>query len=324
MPDQTSRSPRSDPARRVIPRGPSPIVATAVFLTALVVVVCVVAATVLLWRAPRDARSAAAAEAAAPAAEVAAEGVGAVADAATSLAGATGDLDAAVTAANGHAAASGCADAAGDGRTIVSLASSAMIPARWIEEGAVEGLAGLPFEELAVRCGSAYATEALTAAGVPTPVKGVIEAHVRNGGLRSEVDAAHERERLAATVPPELLVGEVATSAVSAFALPSGNVVCVLGEGSARCDIAAAGYDRADAPADCPTGWALAMQVVAGGSQALCAGDRSMPETTIALGYGESTRVGGFSCGVSPQGVACREDASGNGFWLRSEAYILF
>ena len=84
MPDTMTRGPRTGQQRTVVPRGPSPIVATAVFLTSLVVVVCVVVAAVLLWRAPRDGNDAAA-DAQAPAAESAAEGVGEVTDAATSL-----------------------------------------------------------------------------------------------------------------------------------------------------------------------------------------------------------------------------------------------
>ena len=58
--------------------------------------------------------------------------------------------------------------------------------------------------------------------------------------------------------------------------------------------------------------------------EAVCAGERELPQTPAVLGYGESTRAAGFSCAVSPQGVACREDATGHGFWLRSEAYLLF
>lgn len=323
MPDTMTRGPRTGQQRAVVPRGPSPIVATAVFLTSLVVVVCVVVAAVLLWRAPRDGNDAAA-DAQAPGAEAAAEGVGEVADAATSLAAASGDLGAAVVAAQGHATASACNDAAGDGQAIVTLATSALTPDRWIADGAVEPLVGVPFEELAVRCGSVYATEAVTATNVPAAVQGVLEAHVRNGGLRSAVDAAQERDELAAAVPPELLVGEAATSDVAAFALPSGNVVCTIAGGQARCDISAAVYDRSDAPEGCDAGWALAMQVTAGGAQAVCAGERELPQMPAVLGYGESTRAGGFSCAASPQGVACREDATGHGFWLRSEAYLLF
>lgn len=321
MPETATR-PRTAQPRAAAPRGPSPIVATAVFLTALVVVVCIVVAGILVWRAPRGAG--AAAEGAAPAAGPAVSGVGAVAGAAAALGAESSDLDSAVSATQGHAAASACKAAAADGEAIISLASAALTPERWIADGAVEPLVGTPFEELAVRCGSVYAFEALAATKVPTAVAGVLEAHVRNGGLRSEVDAAQDRDELAASVPPELLVGETATSEVSAFALPSGNVVCTIGDGQARCDIAQAAYDRADAPEGCDAGWALAMQVTASGAQAMCAGDRQMPETTISLAYGESTRVGGFSCATSPQGVACREDASGHGFWLRSEAYVLF
>ena len=60
MPDTMTRGPRTGQQSTVVPRGPSPIVATAVFLTSLVVVVCVVVAAVLLWRAPRDGNDAAA------------------------------------------------------------------------------------------------------------------------------------------------------------------------------------------------------------------------------------------------------------------------
>lgn len=321
MPDTLTRGPRPAEPRAVVPRGPSPIVATAVFLTALVVVVCIVVAAVLVWRAPRDTDAAAPA---APASESAAEGVEAVADAAAALGAEVSDLDAAIRAAQGHAEASACNAAAADGQAIISLATAALTPDRWIADGAVEPLVGTPFEDLAVRCGSVYASEALAATTVPSAVTGVIEAHVRNGGLRSEVDAAQERDALAASVPPELLVGETATSDVSAFALPSGNIVCSIGGGQARCDIAQAAYDRSDAPEGCDDGWALAMQVTPSGAQAVCAGDREMPETTISLAYGESTRVGGYSCAASTQGVACREDASGHGFWLRAEAYVLF
>lgn len=315
MPEQTT-VPRRTTARAVVREGSSPVVVVMVALTTFVVIASVVAAAALLWRAP-----------ARPTAD---EGRDSTATAEVTALDETADVaalaDPAVAAQNvlGHATASACNDAAADGATMLALATSAVAPDAWIATGTVEPLVGVPFEELAVRCGSEYATAAAAVMGVGVDASAVISAHIANGGSRSAVDAAAAAAKLSAQLPPELQLTGDATQAVPFFALPSGNVVCEIVAEEARCDIATATYDTSDAPQDCPVGWAMTLAVGVDVAGPRCAGERPMPQAPLVLDYLQSTRVGGFSCSVAQSGVACRNDATGHGFWLRSEAYLTF
>lgn len=308
-------------------RGTSPLVVVVSAATALVVVVCVVAAAaMLLGRAGTpspsgaDGLGAAAAPTVTAVSRDEAEGRPAPGD---DAAAAGTELELASAAVTGALGASTCEGAQADAAALLVALGGLGDPVTWIDRGLLDASVGTPVESFAERCGSLHASSVVAALGLPPEVMGPLTAYVANGGARSSVDASAARDALAAGVPADLLVGATASRSVRQFMLPSGNIACALGGGGARCEIADASFGT-DPSGTCAGRWGGLVSVGPALGEPGCLEGWSALGGETVLRYGESTRADGFSCAASIEGVACRNDATGHGFWLRSSAFLVF
>lgn len=310
-------------------RGMSPLVIVVSAATALVVLVCALAAGSMLVAGDGlgeavDREVRAAAPAAAPSAASRDEAAGRPAlgaEAAGEDAGPASELAAAQVA--GVLGASTCVDAGADSAALLGAVAALGDPGTWITRGVFDVVVGQPVEAFAERCGSVHVSSVLAATGLPSDVTGPLAAYVANGGARSTVDAAAARDGLAVGVPADLLVGTSASRSVPEFMLPSGNIACRLGEDGVRCEIASSSFGD-DPAGQCEGRWAGALVVAGGLGEPTCLEAWSGLGAGTVLRYGESTRLGGYACAASAEGVACRNDATGHGFWLRSSGYLVF
>ncbi|QIK83737.1 hypothetical protein [Sanguibacter sp. HDW7] len=309
-------------------RGASPLVVIVAAATALVVLVCAIAAGAMLLGGESRAAGPGAAASGAPVTPAVTpvsrdEGAGRPApDEATTGASGTA-LELAAAAVTGVFGSSTCEDVTADATAVAAAITGLGDPGTWISRGVLDGAMGRPVEKFAESCGSVHAAAVVAALGLPDDVTGPLAAYVANGGARSSVDATDARDKLAVGVPEDLLVGASATRSVGQFMLPSGNIACGLGGGGARCEIADADFGTDPAGA-CAGRWGGLISVGAGVGEPGCLEGWSALGSGTVLRYGESTRVDGFSCAVSTAGVACRNDATGHGFWLRSSEFRVF
>ncbi len=112
----------------------------------------------------------------------------------------------------------------------------------------------------------------------------------------------------------------------AAFALPSGNIWCDLGDEGVDCFIA--GYDF-EAPEEegCDGEVGPALRVDSDGVTLPCVTEdvpQSAPDGFTALDYGEATSVGGYWCASSESGVRCVDAQTGSGFTLARSGYSTF
>ncbi|WP_102508357.1 hypothetical protein [Sanguibacter massiliensis] len=309
-------------------RSASPLTVMVAAATALVVLVCAIAAVSMLTGRPDAAGTAGATVTGVPDGPAVtavsrddAAGRPAPGDGPTEASGTA--LELAAAAVTGALGSSTCEDAAADTAALLAAMSGLGEPATWIDRGGLDGAVGQPVEAFAERCGSAHASAVVGALGLPAVVSGPLAAYVANGGARSSVDASAARDELAVGVPANLLVGESASRSVQQFMLPSGNIACAIGGDGARCEIADADFGTDPAGA-CTGRWGGLITVGSGPGSPECLEGWSALGGGTVLRYGESTRAGGFSCASSVEGVACRNDATGHGFWLRSSAFLVF
>ncbi|MCO5062834.1 MAG: hypothetical protein M9924_00305 [Rhizobiaceae bacterium] len=113
-----------------------------------------------------------------------------------------------------------------------------------------------------------------------------------------------------------LMVCEPATAQDISFRSPTGNIHCMIFDGSyrgARCDLGqfTPSYTR---PSDCDLDWGYAFEVGATGPGApLCAGDTVKDPKAAILNYGHSVRRGGLTCTSERSGMTC-VNSQGHGF----------
>ena len=142
---------------------------------------------------------------------------------------------------------------------------------------------------------------------------------------------------------------DASARSTTAFASPSGNIVCGMSsEGGVRCDVAIAQWSLPKKPADCELAWGDSVSLFDGrvalachgdtvlysaavgaaetwwngqpGSQVVTAGERGQ---LVALAYGASIRSGGVTCTSQTDGVHCTDAKSGRGFDISRTAYTL-
>ena len=110
------------------------------------------------------------------------------------------------------------------------------------------------------------------------------------------------------------------------FALPSGNISCVITPDAATCTIASS---TATPPVDakCSGVIGLKLVVTAKGATMPCVTGTPpgvAPADTPVLEYGQSKTAGDFTCTSNSTGVTCRHNPSGKGFKLaRAGAELL-
>ena len=109
------------------------------------------------------------------------------------------------------------------------------------------------------------------------------------------------------------------------FTSPSGNIGCILGDDSVRCDIAERDWAPPPRPADCPDvvnfGQGITLPAT-GPAQFVCAGDTALGGGPV-LPFAQFQAGGGMSCNSEPSGMRC-SNSDGHGFTISRQAYTLF
>jgi hypothetical protein len=118
-----------------------------------------------------------------------------------------------------------------------------------------------------------------------------------------------------------LLLGPVVASAQpgfqpppDAFQTPSGNVQCLLGQGTLRCNVIEHAYPTPPEASGCGASWdgRLALRR-AGRAELPCSGMQQRDDDAFVLGYGARWIVPGITCESEEAGLKCT-NAAGHGF----------
>jgi hypothetical protein len=126
-----------------------------------------------------------------------------------------------------------------------------------------------------------------------------------------------------------LLVTVLALVSVSAatadtfipFRTPSGNINCLYGQRSLRCDITS-GLVPAPRGA-CDVDWTGLEVGVTGRAGPVCAGDTTIDRRARVVRYGSAWRRDGITCLSQRIGLRCT-NRSGHGFFLSRQSWRLF
>ena len=109
------------------------------------------------------------------------------------------------------------------------------------------------------------------------------------------------------------------------FTSPSGNIGCILAEGTVRCDVAERDWAPPPRPSDCPDFTDYGQGITLGNTgraSFVCAGDTALGSGP-ALPYGQFEAGGGVSCTSEPSGMRC-SNSDGHGFTISRQDYTLF
>ncbi len=131
----------------------------------------------------------------------------------------------------------------------------------------------------------------------------------------TQTEASHEEEPAVRTVH------------LSTFRSPSGNIGCVLLDGTARCDISKRDWAPPPRPSSCPKEVDFGQGLEVEGSGAgrfVCAGDTALNPSATPLAYGSASRFGDFTCISRTTGMTCTEPATGHGFFISIQSYRTF
>ena len=112
---------------------------------------------------------------------------------------------------------------------------------------------------------------------------------------------------------------------VVGFTSPSGNIGCILADGTVRCDVAERDWAPPPRPSDCPdfTDYGQGITLgTTGRASFVCAGDTTLGSGP-ALPYGQFEAGGGVSCSSESSGMRC-SNSDGHGFTISRQDYTLF
>ena len=112
---------------------------------------------------------------------------------------------------------------------------------------------------------------------------------------------------------------------VVGFTSPSGNIGCILADGTVRCDVAERDWAPPPRPPGCPdfTDYGQGITLgTTGRASFVCAGDTTLGSGP-ALPYGQFEAGGGVSCSSEPSGMRC-SNSDGHGFTISRQDYTLF
>jgi hypothetical protein len=104
----------------------------------------------------------------------------------------------------------------------------------------------------------------------------------------------------------------------ASFRMPSGNIACVYGAGSLRCDVLSG--LRPEPRGRCELDWTGLTLGVTGAARPTCAGDTVYDRRSPVLAYGGTWRRAGLSCRSLRTGLRCT-NRSGRGFVLAREGW---
>lgn len=113
---------------------------------------------------------------------------------------------------------------------------------------------------------------------------------------------------------------------MTAFASPTGNIVCVIAPDVAGCRALTTDWDLPPKPASCDTDWADDISVAMDKAEFRCASD-AMPydfQMQRRLAYGASIRAGDFVCRSSTAEMRCDNTRTRHGFTLSRSRYTLY
>jgi len=139
------------------------------------------------------------------------------------------------------------------------------------------------------------------------------------------------------TVPTSTVNKAAALNAITAkakavvhlttFRSPTGNIGCVMLDGTARCDILQRSWKPPPHPASCSHEVDFGQGLVVGHSGKgtfVCAGDTALDPGGTPLRYGDASVEGDFACVSAFTGMTCRDLSDGHGFFISRERYRIF
>jgi hypothetical protein len=123
--------------------------------------------------------------------------------------------------------------------------------------------------------------------------------------------------------PEEKPPAEPEPQELTQFSTPSGNIGCVMSAEAVRCDIRERSWDPPAPPADCELDFGHGIVLSEEGrAELVCAGDTALGGEEV-LEYGETSKVGSYSCTSAAAGITCQAD-NGHGFFLSRQVYELY
>ena len=111
------------------------------------------------------------------------------------------------------------------------------------------------------------------------------------------------------------------------FLSPTGNIGCVIADGTARCDISRREWSPPPRPSSCPQEVDYGQGTIVetkGPGRLVCAGDTAITPGSPRLPYGTASEVEGFTCVSVPAGITCTDPQDGHGFFISIQSYRVF
>jgi hypothetical protein len=114
-----------------------------------------------------------------------------------------------------------------------------------------------------------------------------------------------------------------AADAAVHFRTPSGNIGCYADRSSIRCDIGRTDFAAPPQPASCEFDYGNAFQMSSTSrARRICHSDTVLGGRRV-LRYGQTLRIGSFTCASRSSGLTCR-NARGRGWFLSRQRVRLF
>lgn len=112
------------------------------------------------------------------------------------------------------------------------------------------------------------------------------------------------------------------------FHAPSKNILCAISTGEyaeVRCDMMQLTPSYTKPPADCEFDWgsSFAVGLESRKGYLACVSDAIANDMGVELGYGQSLRLGGFTCSSEKSGLSCTNPA-GHGFTISKAKQRLY
>lgn len=124
--------------------------------------------------------------------------------------------------------------------------------------------------------------------------------------------------------PADATTTQAPAAPLTRFVAPSGNIVCVISDELARCDVAEKTWEAGTPPADCTQTFGAGVLVDAAGPRVTCDAESLVGGGGGTLEYGRDVTVGDFSCSSSEAGMRCAQASTGLGFSVSRRAYTFF
>ena len=147
-----------------------------------------------------------------------------------------------------------------------------------------------------------------------------------SGAAPSAVPSPALSAEQAAPSPAVPSVEEERVDALTAFASPTGNILCVIERDWASCTLQAKTWRVPPRPASCDTDYGPDLLVGASGKADFRCSSDAAPydwDGGRTLAYGRAIRFGDMRCQSDQAGMLCESLATGHGFTVSRAAYSL-